>query len=76
VQSFGLFDALKRRTEIDYLTYEKLHRGQPVKSILGPKGSFALTNAGAESGVRMYKWFDGERESPAPHQTLLNVEKR
>ncbi|MBK7407404.1 MAG: hypothetical protein IPJ40_04530 [Saprospirales bacterium] len=59
VQRFGLFDTLAQRQEIDYPTYEKLHRGQPTRSVAPPQGAFALVDVAtdhAHIGARTYEW--------------------
>ena len=63
VQQFGLFGALAQRREIDYNTYEKLHRGQPSHSIASPPGGFALVDVAtdhAHIGTRTYRWVEAQ----------------
>ena len=63
VRQFSLFDTLDDRQEIDYDTYEKLHRGQPSHSVATPQGGFALTDVATDHehiGTRTYEWVDEE----------------
>ncbi|MEM9051275.1 MAG: hydroxymethylglutaryl-CoA synthase [Bacteroidota bacterium] len=59
VTEFKVFDKLKRGTEIDYATYEKLHRKQINESINTPAEEFALVSISSEvnkTGARYYQW--------------------
>lgn len=59
VQTFETKRRLKERTEIDYPTYEALHRMQLTKSVIEPKGEFRLSKISTEpmkEGARYYEW--------------------
>ncbi len=49
---------IDRRVQIDYLTYENLHRGRQTSSVVAPDGEFALLHIateGAKTGARYYQ---------------------
>lgn len=59
VKTFDTTKRLMERTEIDYPTYEALHRMQITKSIIEPKGEFRLSKISKEplkEGARYYEW--------------------
>lgn len=59
VADFKVFNKLKRGTEIDYATYEKLHRKQITESVNEPSEEFALESISTEAnktGARYYEW--------------------
>jgi len=59
VQTFETKKRLMERTEIDYPTYEALHRMQLTKSVIEPKGEFRLSKISTEpmkEGARYYEW--------------------
>ena len=59
VQTFEIQKRLMERTEIDYPTYEALHRLQLTKSIIPPKGEFRLSKISTQpmkEGARYYEW--------------------
>ena len=59
VKTFEIKSRLTGRTEIDYPTYEALHRMQLKKSIIEPKGEFRLSKISTEpmkEGARYYEW--------------------
>ena len=56
---WNLFERLEGRMAIDRETYEALHKGLATKSVITPKGEFALVDVGAEGseeGMRTYSW--------------------
>lgn len=58
VERFGLMDSLENRQEIDYETYEKLHRGAYIALMRSAKGVFTLekiSNDPLLPGVRSYQ---------------------
>ena len=59
VKKFRLQQQLEARTEIDYPTYEKLHRLRQNSSVLPPAREFILREVGSEGvnqGARYYSW--------------------
>jgi hydroxymethylglutaryl-CoA synthase len=57
VRGFGLFERLENRTELDYDTYEALHRGKLTGSVLAPQTRFFLQAVSRDAslpGVRRY----------------------
>jgi hydroxymethylglutaryl-CoA synthase len=57
-----LFETLEKSTEIDFETYEKLHKKEQKQSIRTPKNEWVLDRIEKESpnliGARYYKWVD------------------
>jgi hydroxymethylglutaryl-CoA synthase len=57
-----LFETLEKSTEIDFETYEKLHKKEQKQSIRTPKNEWALDRIEKEIpnliGARYYKWID------------------
>ena len=57
-----LFEALAHSFEIDFETYERLHKKEQEKSILTPKQEWVLDRIEKENpnllGARYYKWMD------------------
>ena len=63
VKNFRLTEQLEARTEIDYPTYERLHRLQQATSVLNPTNEFMLREIGKEGvtqGARYYSWITGQ----------------
>ena len=59
VAGWHLFERLAARVAIDEITYENLHKGTQDKSVIEPKGEFALVEIGeegVEEGARRYQW--------------------
>jgi len=59
VGAFKVFEKLERGTQLDYASYEKLHRKQINQSIQSPDAEFALESISTEAnkvGARYYKW--------------------
>jgi hydroxymethylglutaryl-CoA synthase len=59
VNRFNLFQRLENRTEINYETYELLHRGKLEQSVTNPANTFALqqiSNDPLLPGVRTYQY--------------------
>lgn len=59
VKNFQINQKLAARTEIDYPTYESLHRLQRKESVLLPSSAFRLDRIGAQEfreGARYYSW--------------------
>jgi hydroxymethylglutaryl-CoA synthase len=59
VSRFNLFGRLENRIEIDYDTYEALHRGKLEKPASKTVGTFVLQQIGNDPllpGIRSYKW--------------------
>ncbi len=57
VSRFQLFERLERRTEISYETYESLHRGKQLHSVVEPKETFVLQQISHDPmlpGMRTY----------------------
>lgn len=52
VRGFRLFERLDQRQEVNYDTYEQLHRGNLTESILPPAETFFLKHIETERGVR------------------------
>ncbi len=58
-EKFQLQQKLKARKAINYEQYQSLHRGMQNKSVVEPKGEFALVEIGQEGvteGARYYNW--------------------
>lgn len=58
---FNLFARLENRTAIDAGTYEALHRGYQLASVVKPSGEFILKSVGGSDvleGHRKYTWID------------------
>ena len=57
-----LFETLKESVEIDFETYEKLHKKEQIEAILSPKNEWVLDRIEKENsnliGARYYKWID------------------
>lgn len=57
-----LFETLEKSTEIDFKTYEKLHKKEQKQSIRTPKNEWVLDRIEKEIptliGARYYKWID------------------
>jgi hydroxymethylglutaryl-CoA synthase len=57
-----LFETLEKSYEIDFKTYEKLHRKEQTNSILTPKKEWVLDRIEKVNpnlmGARYYKWID------------------
>lgn len=57
-----LFETLEKSTEIDFVTYEKLHKKEQKQSIRTPKNEWVLDRIEKEIpnliGARYYKWVD------------------
>jgi hydroxymethylglutaryl-CoA synthase len=60
--SLSLFETLEKSFEIDFETYEKLHKKEQKQSILEPKNEWILERIEKEIpnliGARYYKWVD------------------
>ena len=58
---FNLFSRLEDRTAINTSTYEALHRGYQLESVIKPSGEFILKSVGGSDvleGHRKYTWVD------------------
>jgi hydroxymethylglutaryl-CoA synthase len=57
-----LFETLEQSQEIDFATYEKLHKKEQKKSVKSPKSEWILDHIENENpnliGARYYKWID------------------
>jgi len=57
-----LFETLEQSFEIDFETYQKLHKKEQQHSVLAPKNEWVLDRIEKEipnlSGARYYKWID------------------
>jgi hydroxymethylglutaryl-CoA synthase len=57
-----LFETLEQSHEIDFTTYEKLHKKEQKQSVKTPKSEWALDRIENENpnliGARYYKWID------------------
>ena len=57
-----LFETLKQSHEIDFTTYEKLHKKEQKQSVKTPKSEWVLDRVENENpnliGARYYKWID------------------
>lgn len=63
VAGFNIFASLKKRTAIDYDTYENLHRGRQKESIIAPQNEFSIDRIGTEGvreGARYYRFAGAE----------------
>ncbi|MFC6875574.1 hydroxymethylglutaryl-CoA synthase family protein [Flavobacterium myungsuense] len=62
VTNINLFDTLEKSTEIDFETYEKLHKKEQKQSIREPKSEWILERIENQIpnliGARYYKWID------------------
>jgi hydroxymethylglutaryl-CoA synthase len=62
LSSVKLFETLEKSYEIDFKTYEKLHRKEQTNSILTPKKEWVLDRIEKVNpnlmGARYYKWID------------------
>ncbi|MBP6182293.1 hydroxymethylglutaryl-CoA synthase [Flavobacterium sp.] len=62
ITNINLFETLKQSFEIDFETYEKLHKKEQKQSILLPKSEWVLDRIEKEIpnllGARYYKWVD------------------
>lgn len=59
VSQFNLISSLENRQELDYATYEALHRGTLAKPVAEPNGIFVLENISEDAllpGVRSYRF--------------------
>lgn len=59
VMNFNVFKKLEEGHEIDYATYEQIHRKQRSNSLSAPKNEFAIERIGTEGvrlGARYYSW--------------------
>lgn len=60
VRKISLFETLEESKEIDFKTYEKLHKKELKKSVLKPKKEWILDKIESEKstllGARYYKW--------------------
>ncbi len=58
----SLFENLEKSHEIDFETYEKLHKKEQKNSILEPNNEWILDKIEGENpvliGARYYKWID------------------
>ena len=60
-KKFNLFNRLGDRIAIDAKTYEALHRGNQLASVVRPSGEFVLKSVGGSDvleGHRKYTWVD------------------
>ena len=58
---FNLFSRLENRTAINATTYEALHRGYQIESVVKPSGEFVIESVGGSDvleGHRKYTWVD------------------
>jgi hydroxymethylglutaryl-CoA synthase len=57
-----LFETLEQSHEIDFTTYEKLHKKEQKQSVKTPKSEWVLDRIENENpnliGARYYKWID------------------
>jgi hydroxymethylglutaryl-CoA synthase len=57
-----LFETLEQSHEIDFTTYEKLHKKEQKQSVKTPKSEWVLDRVENENpnliGARYYKWID------------------
>ncbi|WP_310554605.1 hydroxymethylglutaryl-CoA synthase [Flavobacterium sp.] len=62
ISSVTLFETLKESFEIDFETYEKLHKKEQKQSVHLPKNEWVLNRIEKENpnllGARYYKWID------------------
>lgn len=62
LKNTALFQTLEKSFEIDFETYEKLHKKEQKKSVQGPKNEWILDRIETEIpnliGARYYKWVD------------------
>ncbi len=58
-QKFRVNQKIENRFEIDYPTYEALHKGKHIKSVRKPQKEFSLKfiqGQGTKKGARYYEW--------------------
>jgi hydroxymethylglutaryl-CoA synthase len=62
IEKVNLFETLKESFEIDFETYEKLHKKEQKQTVLPPKKEWILDKIEKENsnliGARYYKWID------------------
>ncbi len=62
IKHIALFENLASSQEIDFRSYEKLHKKEPLQSVLSPKNEWVLERIEDEKpnliGARYYKWID------------------
>jgi hydroxymethylglutaryl-CoA synthase len=62
ISKVKLFETLEKSTEIDFETYEKLHKKEQKTSVLKPQNEWVLDRIEKEIptliGARYYKWID------------------
>ena len=62
LKDVSLFETLEKSFEIDFATYEKLHKKEQHQSIRSPKNEWILNRIENENpnllGARYYKWVD------------------
>ena len=62
ISNVNLFETLEKSHEIDFETYEKLHKKEQKKAVLTPKNEWILASIEKENpnllGARFYKWVD------------------
>ncbi|KDN55147.1 hydroxymethylglutaryl-CoA synthase family protein [Flavobacterium seoulense] len=62
ISNINLFETLEKSFEIDFETYEKLHKKEQKQSIQTPKNEWVLDRIESEIpnllGARYYKWID------------------
>ncbi|PWA03969.1 hydroxymethylglutaryl-CoA synthase family protein [Flavobacterium psychrotolerans] len=62
IAKVNLFETLEKSIEIDFETYEKLHKKEQKKSVRQPKNEWALDRIESKIpnliGARYYKWID------------------
>ena len=73
---FQFMASLEQRHELDYPTYERLHRGLQEQSVQPPKGAFYLKHINREKGVRegarTYGWRPVEAVTPVANSQSLD----
>ena len=62
IKHIALFENLASSQKIDFRSYEKLHKKEPLQSVLSPKNEWVLERIEDEKpnliGARYYKWID------------------
>ena len=62
ISKVDLFETLEKSYEIDFETYEKLHKKEQKQAVLAPKSEWVLDRIEKENpnllGARYYKWVD------------------
>jgi hydroxymethylglutaryl-CoA synthase len=62
IEKVKLFETLEKSFEIDFATYEKLHKKEQKQSVLSPRKEWVLEKIESENpnliGARYYKWID------------------